>query len=142
MKAYTVHNFWVCQITNAVIVQISFDAEVFDKHLPNVEFANNYISKSKRDWFLNSLEKFINHKKKVIENSQVSAEKQKALIVCSNAYNDFCNKSLETIVKRFIGGKDYFAAILPHPSNSSFENSQANLNELIKFCETELKKSN
>jgi hypothetical protein len=142
MKAYTVHNFWVCQITNAVIAQISFDNEAFDKPMPSVEFAKNYITKSKRDWFLNSLEKFINHKKQIINNSQVSPEKQKALTVCGIAYDDFCNKSLDNIAKRFLNGKQYYEAILPHPSNSSFESSQANLNELIKFCQTEINQIN
>lgn len=139
MKAYTVHKFWVCQITGQVNAQISFDKEEFEKPLPTIEVAKNYILKSKRDWFLSSLEKFVNHKKQVIENSQVSPEKQKALQVCLQAYNDFCIKSLDTIAKRFLIGKAYFETILPHNSNNSYNSSKENLNELIKFCETEAK---
>lgn len=137
MKAYTIHKFYVCQITKEVIAQISFNDEAFDKILPTIEFANTYIGKSKRDWFLQSLETFISHKKKIIEHSQVSEEKQKALSVCIQAYTAYCEKSLETIVAGFLKGKKYFETILPHQSNDSHESSLNNLNELIKFCEQE-----
>ena len=143
MKAYTVHKFYVCQITGEVNAQISFgiteDLETLEKPFPNVEFANAHIGKAKRDWFLFALEKFVNHKKQVIENSQPDANKQKALQVCLSVYNDFCVKGLDTIAKRFLAGKAYFETILPNNNNNSYNSSKENLNELIKFCETEAK---
>lgn len=141
MKAYTVHRLYVCQLTAEVLAQISFDEKAFEKPLPTIEYADNYLRTSKRDWFLSSLEKFINHKKQIVANSQVSEEKQKALNICVEAYAVYCNKTLDNIVGGFLRGKKYFEAILPHPSNNSFESSQNNLNELIKFCEANAKLS-
>lgn len=144
MKAYTVNRFWLCQMTGEVMAQISFSIgeleKAYEKFFPSVDFANTYIAKEKRDWFLQAIEKYVNHKKQIIDNSQVSEEKQKALAVCLEASKVYCDKSLETIVASFLKGKKYFELILPHNSNSSFESSQNNLNELIKFCETESKK--
>lgn len=144
MKAYTVNRFWLCQITGEVMAQISFSIgeieKAYEKFFPSVDYAKTYIAKEKRDWFLQAIEKYVNHKKQIIDNSQVSPEKQKALTVCSVAANDFMHKSLESICERFLKGKQYFEAILPHPTNPSFESSLNNLNELIKFCETEVKK--
>jgi hypothetical protein len=140
MKAYTVHRLYVCQLTAEVIAQISFDEVALDKQLPTIEYADNYLRESKRQWFLTSLEKFINHKKQIVANSQVSEEKQKALNICVEAYSVYCNKTLDYIVNGFLKGKKYFEGILPHPSNNSFYSSQNNLNELIKFCEANLKK--
>jgi len=141
MKAYTVHNLWVCQITGQAMAQISFgidnELKAFNNPFPNLEFATTYLAKSKRDWFLSCLEKFVNHKKQIIESSNPDQQKQKALEVCVTVYNDFCNKSLESSVKRFLTGKQFFETILPNPNNNSFKSSQENLSELIKFCETE-----
>ncbi len=142
IKAYTVHRYWLCQITGEVIAQISFaigDENVAcEKVFPTQQFANDYIYKSKRDWFLMSLEKFVNHKKQIIE-ANADATKQNALQVCLNAYNDFITKGLDTISKRFLSGKTYFESILPHSNNASHKGSREALNELIKFCETETK---
>lgn len=140
MKAYTVNRFWLCQITSEVMAQISFNEIAYEKFFPSAEFANTYIAKEKRDWFLMAIEKYVSHKKQIIDNSQVPEEKQKALAVCLEASKVYCDKSLETIVASFLKGKKYFEAILPHSTNPSFESSQNNLNELIKFCETETKK--
>lgn len=143
IKAYTVHRYWLCQITGEVIAQISFSlgdqSDACEKLFPTQQFANDYIYKAKRDWFLIALENFVMHKKQIIE-ANADATKQKALQVCLNAYNDFCNKGLETITKRFLDGKKYFDAILPHSNNASHQSSIETLNELIKFCETETKK--
>lgn len=145
MKAYTVNRLWICKLTGEVMAQISFSIgeieKAYEKFFPTVEFANTYIAKEKRDWFLEALEKYINHKKQIFANSQVSEEKQKALNICVEAYAVYCNKSLDNIVGGFLRGKKYFEAILPHPSNNSFESSQNNLNELIKFCEANAKLS-
>lgn len=141
MKAYTVHNLWVCKITGQSMAQVSFsindELQTVHSPFPSLEFANTYLAKSKRDWFLTALEKFVMHKKQIIESSHPDEKKQKALLVCITVYNDFCNKSLETSVKRFLNGKSFFEAILPNPNNSSFKSSESNLAELIKFCETE-----
>ncbi len=140
IKVYTIHNYFICALTGQVFSQISFNGSPHDKTFPSVEYAKNFLQKSKKDWFLQSLEDFVNHKKLIINNSQVSPEKQKALQVCIEAYNTYCNKSLEAITSGFLRGKKYFEAILPHTSNDSHESSLNNLNELIKFCETESNK--
>ena len=137
MKAYTVNRYWVCQTTNEVMAQISFNELAFEKFFPSIEFANTYIAKEKRDWFLIALEKFISHKKQIIDNSQVSEEKQKSLAMCLDAHTKFCTKSLENIVSGFLKGKAHFETILPHSSNDSYTSSKSNLDELIKFCELE-----
>lgn len=141
MKAYTVNRFWLCQMTGEVMAQISFSIgeieKAYEKFFPSVDFANTYIAKEKREWFLAAIEKYVNHKKQIIDNSQVPEEKQKALAICLEAYKVYCDKSLETIVAGFLKGKKHFELILPHNSNPSFESSQNNLNELIKFCESE-----
>jgi len=143
MKAYTIHKFWVCQITGEVMAQISFCigevVQAYEKFFPTVEFANTYIAKEKREWFLAALEKFINHKEQVIKNGAKDENKSKALQACINAYADFQVKPLETITERFLKGKVYFQTILPNPNNPSHKSSESNLAELIKFCETETK---
>ena len=145
IKAYTVHRYWLCQVTGEVMAQISFSIgevkEAFEKFFPSQQFANDYINKSKRDWFLMVLEKYVNHKKQIIETTTTQdPNKQKALNICLDAYNDFLNKGLDTITKRFLSGKTYFETILPHSNNPSHTSSVETLNELIKFCDNENKK--
>lgn len=144
IQAYKVHNYWICAVTSEVIANISFkikdEIQYVEKHFPDKDFAKNYILKSKKIWFLASLEDYINHKKMIIESSNTVPERAKALSVCINAYNDYQNLGLDMIAKRFVTGKTFFEIILPNPNNNSYESSKHNLTELIAFCEAHIKK--
>jgi len=141
MKAYTVHKFFVCQITGSVFVEVSFqineDLKVLLYPFSNADNANAYLRKEKRDWLLGCLEKFVQHKRHIIEVSN-SEEKKKELTVCLDALIAYEKMETETICKKFVNGIKYFQSILPGPQNGSYQNSIDNLNEIKKFCETEL----
>lgn len=144
IQAYTIKNYWLCQISGNVVAEITYclaDAvNEYKKRFANKTEADLYIQKEKRDWLLGAIEKFLTHKKQVIESSAPDAQKQKALQACLNSYADFGTKRLETITQRLLNGKSYFESILPNPNNNSYKSSAENLSEIIKFCEFETKK--
>lgn len=142
MKAYSVNSFFVCKITGAVVTEIQYtiDGEncVYLKNFTNEENANAYIYREKKDWLLNTLEKFVHHKKHIIQNNNDSAKAQ-ALEICFDALKKFQPCNLKAICGSFIRGQKHFEAILPAPSNPSYESSAQVLTAIVGFCNNHLK---
>lgn len=142
MKAYTVNSFYVCQITGRALVEIQFQMLAEPRALlhpfSSAEAAKQYIAHEKRDWLLGCLEAFVNHKKHIIEASN-SEEKRKSLQVCLAALEKYQGRETKNICEGFIKGFKYFEDILPNHNNGSYTSSIANLQELKRFCELEVK---
>jgi hypothetical protein len=145
IQAYTIQHYWICQVTGQVVAKVSFcineGIKEYEKLFPSNEAAQTFLKKERRDWFLTALEKYIQNKKQIIESATPDATKQKALQVCLTSYDSYLPIGINTIAERFLKGKQYYEAILPNPNNNSYESSQNNLNELIKFCELQTKKT-
>lgn len=152
IKAHSIDAFFVDAIKGSVMLEASFSLGkdggkivCYHKVFTSVENAIGYIENERRDWFLQAIEDYIHHKRHII-NATGNAEEKQALLVCLQAYDHYCKKSLETCCAAFIKGFTWFEKILPNPKNQSFESSLHNLNELKKFClsevgETSYKKS-
>lgn len=142
MKAFTINSFFVCRVTGRVISEYSYQGSdgftVVHKDFSSEQNAVAHIEKHKRDWFLQCLEKFIHHKRHIIEAANTT-EKADALEKCLKALVLYETKSLKTICESFLNGLKYYQAIMPSPGNPSAANSADNLTELIKFCQAEAK---
>lgn len=138
IKAYTVQRYWVCQLVGEVMAQVSFaikdNVVAYEKFFPSREFAAAYINKEARDWFLQCLEDYVNHKKKIITSAH--PEQLEAVNKCWDAYVHFEKLGIEKITQQFLKGYSFYEKILPHPNNASHQSSVATLGELKLFCET------
>ncbi len=140
IKAYTIHRYWVEQTIGEIMAQISFALKgkdvAHEKFFPSKEFAKAYIDKEARQWFLQALEDYINHKKQIINASH--PEQLEAVNKCWAAYVSFEGYSIEKIITQFNKGYVWFEKILPHPNNASHQSSFLTLQELKTFCSTYL----
>lgn len=139
IKAYTIKNIYVCQLTGISLANVEFkspdgqpQAYTTFPH-SNIDSLKVYLKKEAREWFLNSLETYIRHKEKVYAGSS-DQNIIASIQTCNNALGKFLNLSLESIQSSFLRGEKHFRAILPNPSNNSRSSSEANLNELVNFC--------
>jgi len=137
-KHFTIHRYWVCKLSNEVMAQISFIMKdklvTLNNFYPSVEFAKADISQDARQWFLQVLEDYINHKRQII--TAAHPEQMEALNKCWGALVDFEKFSLEKIISQFQKGFPFFEKILPHENNASHQSSVTTLNELKKFCDS------
>lgn len=141
MKAYTIHKFYECKLTGNVLAEVSFalneGLKTFLHPFTNINNAKSYIEKEKRTWFLSAMEKYVHHKKHIIETGNHTPQFE-ALRICLQALAEYENKSTENACKLFMKGFKYFDAILPATTNSSHLTSAENLKELQLFCEMTL----
>jgi hypothetical protein len=140
MKAYNLNHFWHDLITGKYMVEFIFgcpgqDVVIKERQFDNKESAERYVYSCKLSWVKICIEKYIHHKKHIIE-ANGSQHQKNALEHCLSFYNDIEAKAcgVETICKRFLKGKSAFEAILPSQNNASYQSSVNNLNEIIKFC--------
>lgn len=146
MRAYTIHRFFVCEITGNAMAEISMSQnDELKCHLHTFKSKENalaYLEGEKRDWFLFCVENYVNHKKKIIEASGNTNQTITAsLKLCDDALKVYFTKGVKTIAKSFVNGFKHFENILPSHNNPSYESSIHNLTELKKFCDTELKQA-
>ena len=140
---YKVNAFKVCQITGFVDVNSSYDISgnnyQDNKSFTCVDNANRYINSAKRTWLLLALEKFIIHKKFIIEGNQdKNPTKLEALKKSIQSLELLHKLDLQIICKQILLGEKYFRAILPVPSNPSREAAEKILDDIISFCKIEL----
>lgn len=142
MQPYKVNTFFVCQITGAVVTEISYtlngEDHVYLKNLSSLENATNYIRGEKKTWLLTTLEKFLHHKKHIIEANSDAAKKN-SLDLCFNALQKYQAFTIIDICKAILKGKTHFENVLPGNTNPSYENSTKILTAVIAFCEAEVK---
>jgi hypothetical protein len=106
------------------------------------ESAKRHIEANQRDWLLGELDKFVNHKRHIIEGGN-HGNQLAALKVVDNAIADFHarQRSLRTICECLLRGFNWFEEILPVAKNPSHQGSRENLAEIKNFCETFLKQA-
>lgn len=112
-------------INNSVHVKYSFnikdEIKTYTQTFADLQSANAYLTASARDWFLGTLENYINHKKHIIEAAHL--EKVNNLAICLNAYEYYQKWQMQTICAKFLVGFKYFENILPNPNNNSYNSS-------------------
>jgi hypothetical protein len=101
------------------------------------ENVSRYVQSSKQKWVLSALEKWVHHKKYIIEKGKGATDlaRLQAIGRAFIALEMLQNKTLETVCSQIIKGKETFRSILPHPANPSFNNSEAQLEMIFRFCE-------
>lgn len=140
MKAFTINRLYICQLSGEAYVEYSWQAngepQTETKHFSSLANAKAYLIKHAKDWFMVCLERYIHHKKHIIDLSP-NVDQKKALETCQNALLAYETMELATIAKKFTGGIKFFRDILPGYSNPSRPGSEANLAELENFCKTQ-----
>jgi hypothetical protein len=141
IRAYSIKHFYECKITGRCLAEIQFqNGNEYNVCMPsfsNRENAMAYIDKESREWFLEALERWTNHKAHINEKH---AEMKSKLDTCREALAAYKKNDLKTICHRFsTKGYIVFMRILPYPLNDSFASSENDLKELKSFCEEYLK---
>lgn len=141
MKAYTIHKLYTCQLTGAVLAEISFatkEAVTACLHpFTNMANAEAYLTKEARDWFLPNLEGYVNHKRHIIQaQAQTPQAVIESLRVCTEAIAKYETMPLQKICAGFLRGYAHFSNILPNPNNGSHQQSVEALAQLRAFCES------
>lgn len=124
---------------NKVVVEYSFGVDQQEhsktETFPTIKAAREYIGKSARDWFMGSLESFINHKRHIIEAGNHS-EQTEPLKKAWELYLSFEKLPVYAAANNFLLNHKTFLAILPVTENKSYESSRKNLDELASFCQS------
>jgi hypothetical protein len=130
----------ITAVTVSFILPVDGQPTEVNRTFTDFESAKRHIEANQRDWLLGELDKFVNHKRHIIEGGN-HGNQLAALKVVDSAIADFHTKqcSLRTICERVLKGIGWFEAILPVAQNPSHESSRLTLRELHTFCETFLK---
>lgn len=142
MREYKIHKFYVCRETGAVKIERSFaqteNLVVGWLDFSTLENAEIFIEREKRDWFNFCIDKWVNHKKMIIDAQEGNTQAKDSLKLCMDALQVYPIKGITTIAKSFLNGLKHFEAIIPSSNNPSYQSSCENLKQLISFCKTEL----
>jgi len=145
IRMYRLHAVWVDDISGIACIHRSFkfpdNKEIFDgkTEYGTREIAYQKITSEKKTWLLGSLESWLWHKKEIIEAGTDQA-RINTIKMCLDKLKEFHGQSLKTICGRIVKGQGVYESLLPSPNNPSHESSKADLEELIKFCQTETQK--
>lgn len=141
MNAYTIHHLFECKITGAVLTEVSFslndELKCHVRPFSNMTNAKTILEQEKREWILGAVEKYVNHKKHIIDANGTESQR-KSLQLCYQGLDHYQKVSTQKIAASILKGINHFIAILPVGTNPSYESSCQNLEEIKKFCNAEL----
>jgi hypothetical protein len=138
--------YWQQSITvfeNHIKVLISFaypgTVSSIEKTFDFPEEAARFVIINKRQWLIYALEKWVSHKRNIIEANKDLTKHQalKDVLTCLEVFS-VNRKSLETICQTVVRGENKFRAIMPSVNNTSYNSSLEKLNYLIDFCKNEI----
>ena len=143
MKAYTVNHFWKDILHGKYMLDFHF-ALPLGTVKEKLVFVNSeadgitYLESDKNTWFKVCVEFILEHAKKIEENT-INEDRMNALSLCQGFYNSVAYKTapVKELCSRFITGQRHFYKIIQHASPD--ETLLTCVNELIKFCQQELK---
>jgi hypothetical protein len=115
--------------------------EIFDTKLEygSREAALQKIRSEKKTWILNATENWLLHKQCVWKDSN-DQERHATIAYCMHRLKEFYQQDLLMICKRFLKGQEKFTSILPLEANKSYAGSKHDLQEILLFCELEIKR--
>lgn len=141
MKAFTINHLWIDTKSPLVRAEFTFSITdgqpiMFDRVFANRNEADQHLYSSMLTWLRDVVDKYIHHKKHIIEAGQPTPQVKEALQMCLEFQNKIYEKQLgiKSICQGILRGKKYFEDILPSPQNPSYVGSVNNLTELINFC--------
>jgi hypothetical protein len=143
MKAFTIDALWVNEVNGTVLLEASFalegEIQIDIKPLSNKEAAERYIESSGKSWILGALEKFLQHKKRIID-AYPDPTKLAAYNKIFTALGEMQVQTLPAICARVLKGQQVIQSLLPSPQNASYQSSCDNLTQIITFCSKHAKK--
>jgi hypothetical protein len=103
---------------------------------PDAASASRYVISSKKDWLKFAMEKWVDHKKIIIEKGQGSANlaRIQALKLAVNILIQIQDKPLWEICNILILRNPTFRQILPSVNNAQYEKSLQTLELIMSFC--------
>lgn len=141
MKAFTINHLWIDTKSPMCRAEFTFaitDGQpiMFDRVFANRNEADLHLYSSMLTWLRDVVDKYIHHKKHIIDAGTPTPQVKEALQMCLEFQTKMYEKqlSIKSICQGILRGKQYFEAILPSPNNPSYQNSVNNLNELLTFC--------
>ena len=138
-------HYMICKITGAIRIDYCFPANP-ESHIVR-EFADKseamqHIHEMQQGALNYHLIEWVHHKRHIATHSTwyADADRKKALEGAHRLADDMLRWDLWQSCREVIAHKAMLYAILPAPSNSSFESSRQKLEEMITFCEKTLSK--
>jgi hypothetical protein len=101
------------------------------------ESAQAYIRAAKKRYIIEALERYIEHKQKILDTTHFyyrTAHKLRSLGLCKIHLTGLQGKTTRDICCRILVMRDHLERILPHSKNSSFLSERKKLQEIIAFA--------
>jgi hypothetical protein len=141
MKPFTVIAIDESPITGITTLKAEWtntngEEKKIDLTFGSLEFANYRVRLNKKQWILAHLEKWVLHKKLIIENGKNSKNliKIQSLFKATESIKLLQGKELHTICSQIIKGLPIYQSLLPSMNNTSYKSSVENLQVIIDFA--------